>query len=67
MDGVKKESASEITNPPGSGPCRPALPGLFFIIDIQKREIFIPGEMIEEEGPDLRNGQIGKVIRWKKP
>lgn len=46
---------------------RTARPGLFFVIDVQKREIFVPQEMIEEESSDLKNGQVGRVIRWRKP
>ena len=65
MDG-RPENTRTSYPPSTGGPSHPARPGLFFIIDVQRREIFVPQEMIEEEGPELRNGQIGKVIRWRK-
>lgn len=65
MDDVKKEDALDIGTPPG-GPCRPALPGLFPIINFQTREFIIAKEMIEYEGPELRNEEIVWIVRWKK-
>lgn len=65
MDG--SGNTRTINSPPTGGPCRPARPGLFPVIDFQKREFVIPKEMIEYDGPDLRNGEIVWVIRWRKP
>lgn len=60
MDGVKKETASEITNPPGSGPCRPAHPGLSPYWDGEK--IIIPEEIYDGAYWDL----IGEAPKLRK-
>lgn len=65
MDGTENTRTSY---PPSTGGfCRPARPGLVPTIDFQKREFVIPKEMIEYEGPDLRNGEIVWIVRWRKP
>lgn len=64
MDGVKKETASEITTPLEGGPCRPALPGLspYPIMDCEKKEIIIPEEIYDGAHWDIR----GEAPKQKK-
>lgn len=62
MESVKKETASEITTPPGSGPCSPARPGLSPYMDCGEGKIFIPEEIYDGHYWDI----AGETLKQEK-